>query len=70
MRRTVLFHAVTLSAVLVFAGAARAIEQEFLWEGFETKTTWAMESARGPVTIERVEKNATEIGRASCRERV
>ena len=59
MRRNVLFHAAVLAAALA-AAPAWAIEQEYLWESFETKTTWAVESARGPVTVERSDKNATE----------
>ncbi|HUV38252.1 MAG TPA: cellulase family glycosylhydrolase [Planctomycetota bacterium] len=47
--------------LLLSAGAARAQEQEFLWESFETETTWASESARGAVKVEKVvDPGATE----------
>jgi hypothetical protein len=45
---------------------AAAADETFLWEGFETKTTWAVESARGPVKVQTVEENATE-GKAALK---
>ncbi len=45
---------------LLSGRGAWGLDEEFLWESFETKTTWAVESARGPVKVERVEKHATE----------
>ncbi len=59
MRRNILMHAAFLAAALISA-PAWGVEQEFLWESFETKTTWAVESARGPVTVDRSDKNPTE----------
>jgi len=47
-------------ASVLMSSAAWGLDEAFLWESFETKTTWAVESARGPAKVERVEKNATE----------
>jgi len=56
-QRFLSFRVLVFAALLCLppAARARALEQEFLWESFETKTTWAVESARGPVKVEKVE---------------
>jgi len=62
------FHSLRVERAAALAGFfcllvgtyARAADEEFLWEGFETDTTWAVESARGPVKLEKAPEHATE----------
>jgi hypothetical protein len=44
----------------LFSAGAWAADEEFLWESFETDSTWAVESARGPVKLEKAPDHATE----------